>query len=339
MGQTELATNPALNIAILGDLNGFYFEEAQTQLTDSGLFTNLQVALLARKSATAICSTAIRSCSTTSSSPSGLLNGAGVDAVHINANFGAARNSDHDPQVARVLLGTAPTDLTLDNASVAENLPAGTVVGTASATDAPGDVLTYCAGRSRRRPVRDRSRDRRDHHPRRARPRGAGLGQPRRPGHRRRWAVASTAPFVIAVTDVNEAPVAVGDPVAVNEDATTANLWSQLLGNDSDPDAGDSLTIISVGTAGTLGSVIFDAATQSLRYVADDDSFDASRAGATATDSFTYTVRDAGGLTSTATVTVTVTGIADGIRIVAGNGNDVVTGTAGEDRLYRRQWQ
>ena len=32
-------------------------------------------------------------------------------------------------------------------------------------------------------------------------------------------------------------------------------------------------------------------------------------AGATATDSFTYTLRDAGGLTSTATVTVTVTGI------------------------------
>jgi VCBS repeat-containing protein len=107
-----------------------------------------------------------------------------------------------------------------------------------------------------------------------------------------------------------------------------------LLGNDSDPDAGDSFTFVSVGTAGTLGSVIFDAATQSLRYVADDDSFDGLGVGATATDSFTYTIRDDDGLTSTATVTVTVTGIADGIRVDAGNGNNLVNGTGGEDRLY-----
>ncbi len=142
------------------------------------------------------------------------------------------------------------------------------------------------------------------------------------------------APFVIAITDVNETPVAVGEPLAVNEDATTANLWLQLLGNDSDPDDGDSITIVSVGTSGTLGSVIFDAATQSLRNVADDDSFDGLALGATATDSFTYTIRDAGGLTSTATVTVTVTGIDDGITITAGNRNDVVNGTDGEDRLF-----
>lgn len=331
--ETELATNPALNIALLGDLNGFYFEEAQTQLTDSGVLTNLQVALLAPEERYSFVFEGNSQLLDGILVTRGLLEGAGVDAVHINAYFGDAANSDHDPQVARVLLGTAPTDLILDNASVAENLPAGSIVGTASATDAPDDVLTYAlvnhtdglfeidpetgvittlvaldfeqiASASINVRVTD----------------GAGRN--------------IDAPFVIAVANVNEAPVAVGDPVAVNEDATTANLWSQLLGNDSDVDAGDTLTIVSVGTSGTLGSVIFDAATQSLRYVADDDSFDGLAVGATATDSFTYTIRDADGLTSTATVTVTVTGIADGIVIRAGNGNDVVNGMAGEDRLF-----
>ncbi|MCY7279293.1 MAG: Ig-like domain-containing protein [Sphingomonas bacterium] len=136
------------------------------------------------------------------------------------------------------------------------------------------------------------------------------------------------------MNNVNDAPVAVGDSVAVNEDATTGNLWTQLVSNDSDPDVGDIITIQSVGTAATLGHVLFDAATQSLRYVADHDSFDALAPGATATDSFTYTLVDSAGLSHVATVTVTVTGIADGIRITAGNGNNVVTGTAGEDVLF-----
>lgn len=43
---------------------------------------------------------------------------------------------------------------------------------------------------------------------------------------------------------------------------------------------------------------------------------------------------DSAGLTSVATVTVTITGLDDGIRVTAGNGNDVVIGTAGEDRLF-----
>ncbi|MCY7279292.1 MAG: cadherin domain-containing protein, partial [Sphingomonas bacterium] len=73
----------------------------------------------------------------------GLLNGASVDGVHINTYFGADANSDHDPQVARFLLGAAPTNLILDGTDVDENLPAGSIVGTASATDAPGDTLTY----------------------------------------------------------------------------------------------------------------------------------------------------------------------------------------------------
>src|SRR5262249_28508198 len=40
----------------------------------------------------------------------------------------------------------------------------------------------------------------------------------------------------------NNPPSAVADSVAVNEDATTANLVPALLANDSDPDAGDTIS-------------------------------------------------------------------------------------------------
>ncbi|WP_158299009.1 calcium-binding protein [Sphingomonas psychrotolerans] len=131
----------------------------------------------------------------------------------------------------------------------------------------------------------------------------------------------------------NQSPAAHHDAVAVNEDATTANLWSTLLGNDSDPE-GQPLSISAVNASGTLGHVVFDASTQKLQYVADADAFDALAPGATATDSFTYTVTDAGGLTSTATVNVTVTGIADGVTHIGTTNDDTLNGTAGEDTLW-----
>ncbi|WP_114951450.1 Calx-beta domain-containing protein [Sphingosinicella terrae] len=131
----------------------------------------------------------------------------------------------------------------------------------------------------------------------------------------------------------NEAPTAVDDGVAVAEDAATANLWAQLLANDFDPDAGDSLTIAAVDTGATLGSLVFDPEAETLVYVADDDSFDDLAPGATYVDSFTYTVTDEDGLTSSATVSVTVTGVADGIVLSGGNRDDELQGTAGEDEL------
>ena len=110
-------------------------------------------------------------------------------------------------------------------------------------------------------------------------------------------------------------------------------MWNLLLGNDSDPDPEDVLAIASVDDSGTAGSLVFNAATQSLVYVADADAFDALAPGETVVDSFAYTVTDPDGLTSTATVSVTVTGIADGISASGGNGKDTLTGTGGEDIL------
>ena len=135
----NLATDPSLNIAVLGDWNGFYFEEAQTQL---GL-VNLQAHLLPESERYSYLFDGNAQLLDNIAVTGGLLPGAGVDGVHINAYFGAAGTSDHDPQVARFLLGTRPSDITLEDASVTEGQPAGTVVGTVTAVDAPGDVLQF----------------------------------------------------------------------------------------------------------------------------------------------------------------------------------------------------
>lgn len=139
------------------------------------------------------------------------------------------------------------------------------------------------------------------------------------------------ASFLLPLPDPS--PVAANDSVAVNEDATTGNLWTQLLGNDTDPDAGDVLTISAVDTSATLGSVVFDPETQTLRYIADANSFDSIPAGETVNDSFTYTVSDDAGNTSTATVTVTVTGVDDGVALTGTNAANTLTGTVDSDIL------
>jgi VCBS repeat-containing protein len=132
---------------------------------------------------------------------------------------------------------------------------------------------------------------------------------------------------------VDSPPVGVADAVAVGEDATSANLYAQLIGNDTDPDSGATLSISAIDTTGMLGHLVFDAATHNLQYVADADSFDQLATGATATDSFHYTVSD-GIKTSTATVTVTVTGVADGITRNGGTGAENLAGSTGEDKIY-----
>ena len=332
--QEHLADDPSLNMAVLGDFNGFYFEDFQTLLTDpaqGGMLTNLNTLLPAEERYSYMFEGNAQQLDNILVT-GGLVSGAHYDAVHINAEFEGDRPTDHDPQLALLQLGAAPTDLVLDQASVAENLPAGSVVGTLSATDTANDVLTYAL-------VDDAD--------------GlfvvdAATGVITTTAALDHEAVAAydivarttdsgglsvDQGFTIAVEDVNEAPTAANDAVAVNEDATSANLWPTLLGNDSDPDSGDMLAISDVDTSGTLGSVIFDAATQQLRYVADNDVFDTLAPGVTLTDSFSYTVTDSQGLTSSATVTVTVTGIDDGIRRIGTIFSDTIRGTSGEDRL------
>ncbi|WP_380940665.1 Calx-beta domain-containing protein [Sphingomonas floccifaciens] len=330
----ELATDPKLNMAVLGDFNGFYFENALTTLTDAakgGVFTNLNTLLPAEErysymfegNAQQIDNILVTG---------GLMPGARYDAVHLNSQFGGSRLTDHDPQVALLFLGAAPTALALSATTVAENLPAGAVVGTLSAKDTANDTLTYTlvdnAGGRFAVDARTGVLTTTAAFDYEANASFAIVGRATDTG-----GLSTTAAFTVAVTNVNEAPVAVGDRISVNEDATSANLWSVLLGNDRDPDAGPAPTIRSVDVTGTRGSVVFDPASQSLRYVADGDSFDGLVTGTTTGDRFTYTIVDAGGLTSTATVDVTVTAVADGVKVVGGNGAGSIIGTEGEDYL------
>lgn len=233
---TLVASDPGANIVVLGDFNGFYFEESLQTLTADGTLTNLYDTLPVDERYSAIFEGNSQGLDNMLVS-SGLLAGAQFDVVHINSEQpeGSASASDHDPLVASLF--------------------------------------------------------------------------------------------------VNRAPVAAADAVAVDEDAVTGNLAALLLGNDGDPNAGDTLSIQSVDASSTLGSVSFDAATQTLVYTADADVFDLLDTGEIAIDTLTYVVRDAGGRTSSASVTFTVTGVADGGTFDGGNGGDLLTGTGGEDWL------
>ena len=232
----RLATDPSLNFVVLGDWNGFYFERAQTQLTDpaqGGVFTNAN-ALVPEEERYSFVFAGNSQALDNILLTGGLLDGAAFDAVHINAEYefvpGVVRATDHDPQLVRLRLAEAPT---------------------------AGD-----------------------------------------------------------------------DAVAVDEDATTADLYATLLAND-----GGGASITAVDTAATLGTVVFDPAARTLRYVADDDAFDRLSPGETLVDRFTYTVTSAQGLTDTATVEVTVTGVSDGVTRTGSARNETLTGTADEDSL------
>ena len=334
---TSLATDPTLKLGVTGDFNGFYFEDAVGTLeAGSGLY-DLHRELAEAERYSYLFDGNLQAIDHMLVS-GGLRFGAQFDAVHINAEqaAGTFRGTDHDPILGRFYIehpNEAPVDLVLDGSAVAENAPAGTLVGTASAGDPdPEDVLAYslvdsAGGRF-------------------AIDAASGALTTNAPLDHEAAAswnlvIRATDPdglsveraVTIAVGDVMEAPVAGNDAIAIAEDATSPNLWSLLLGNDADQDAGTILAIASVDGSGTLGSLVFDPASQSLRYVADHDAFDALAPGATMIDSFTYTVTDEDGLTSTASVSVTVTGIADGVRRDGGNGDDNMVGTGGEDRL------
>jgi len=132
---------------------------------------------------------------------------------------------------------------------------------------------------------------------------------------------------------INHAPVANADAIAVDEDATTANLVPLLLANDTDADAGDTRTVTAVDTTGTVGTVAFDSATQTLTYSADAASQDALAAGETTSDTFTYILTDSHGETSTAVVTVTITGVNDAPVVAAAIADRSIT----ENRAFAFQ--
>ena len=106
---------------------------------------------------------------------------------------------------------------------------------------------------------------------------------------------------------VNHPPVAVDDTAATDEDTAVSG---NVLGNDSDPDAGDTVTVIGADAASAAGVPVTVSPGGEFTY---DPSgrFDRLGEGETVADTFTYTIGDGNGGTDTATVTVTITGVND----------------------------
>jgi RHS repeat-associated protein len=109
-----------------------------------------------------------------------------------------------------------------------------------------------------------------------------------------------TATVTITIT-VNQAPTATGDSYSVDAGATLNVAAPGVLGNDSDPDTGDTLQA-RLGTGVSAGNLLLFA----------NGAFNYTPAPTFAgTDSFTYFVVDGGGLTS-APVTVTIDVVPEG---------------------------
>jgi len=109
----------------------------------------------------------------------------------------------------------------------------------------------------------------------------------------------ATGTVTVTVTPVNDAPVATADTVTTAEDAAATIAAATLLANDTDADAGTTLTVTAVSAA-TNGTVALAGTTITFTPTADFN----GAAG------FDYTISD-GALTATAHVTVTVTAVND----------------------------
>jgi hypothetical protein len=194
-----------------------------------------------------------------------------------------------------------PTDINLDNSSVAEDQYYGTMVGNFSTTDPDtGDTFTYSlvSGNgddnntsfmivdSQLQTINSFDYETKNYCSIRVRSTDSGM-------------LHYEESFIITITNVNEPPVNY-PPVAVDDSDTTradTSVTIDVLSNDSDID-GDTLIVDSV-TQGTSGSVTNNG--NDVTYTPDPYF--------TGTDSFTYTVSDGNGGTDIATVTVTVTNV------------------------------
>ncbi len=233
-----------------------------------------------------------------------------------------------------------PTDITLSTGSVAENRPAGTLVGTFTASDVdaigaaaftlvPGEgsddnASFSLAGEALQTAASFNFEVKDSYHIRVRATDDGGLFHEQQ--------------FTITVTDVaeNAAPMAAADTLDRADTTRTAKvLLSALLGNDSDAD-GDSLTVIAVGDAQPPGATVIVAGAFAL-YTAPTTT--------SGHGSFTYTLSDGpGGHTVTGLVTVNETSPAStsgpNHAVIAVVGDDIVVTFLGvPGRTYRVQFR
>jgi VCBS repeat-containing protein len=124
----------------------------------------------------------------------------------------------------------------------------------------------------------------------------------------------STGVVDITISGVNKAPVAHSDSASTySNQSVTLNV----VANDTDINKDDTLTVSSVNTSGTQGKVSFSGGNITYTPTGSDA---ALLFGESASDSFSYTVSDGHGGTSTASVTVNISGAPPNISDLLGSG-------------------
>jgi VCBS repeat-containing protein len=138
----------------------------------------------------------------------------------------------------------------------------------------------------------------------------------------------------------NAPPDAVDDTPSTNEDTALNPAAPGLMSNDTDPDdPTDTRTIVAVnGVMANVGIAITTGKGASLTVQANGSyvynptgsaTLQALPVGQSDTDTFTYTIQDAGGLQDTATVTVTVNGVNDTPAVTTTGGTTAFTEDGG----------
>ncbi|MDQ2699889.1 MAG: Ig-like domain-containing protein, partial [Actinomycetota bacterium] len=126
---------------------------------------------------------------------------------------------------------------------------------------------------------------------------------------------SDTATVTVTITNSNDPPTGVDD--AVQAFKNTKAVFDVLANDKSDPDPTETLTISAVGTPSNGGTVAI--VNGKIEYTPANNY--------TGSETFTYTVRDPGGLTDTVTVTVTVAEFIpshiSGYAYIDANGNGV----------------
>ncbi len=122
--------------------------------------------------------------------------------------------------------------------------------------------------------------------------------------------LGASATVTITVTGVNDPPTANDDGGSgFGTDEDTSFATGSVLGNDTDPDASDVLSVLSIDTTGTAG-VVSDNGDGTFDYDPNGQ-FQSLAVGESAIDTFDYTVSDGNGGTDTARVTITISGVND----------------------------
>jgi VCBS repeat-containing protein len=160
----------------------------------------------------------------------------------------------------------------------------------------------------------------------------------------------STATVTFTITGTNDAPLAAADTASAVEAGGAANATpgsnptGDVLTNDTDPDTGDTRAVTAVSgsaagvvggaTAGAYGTLTLNA-DGNYGYRVDNNAAAVQalrQSGDTLSDSFSYTISDSAGATSTATLTVSIHGANDTPLAVADAGTvrqgDTLTASA-----------